>query len=274
MDYTPMILIEGSNLSQGENTRVVCPACAGGSSGERSLSITLGEDNILRWQCFRGSCHLSPGMTGTDPSSQALYIHTKKHEVVKPRRKFDGKTTALSERDLAWIEEHWGITEPPYWYYTPNYGGRIAMSIRSPKYKHRGWVLRDIRGRAKRKALTYIDEKEQGLSWYKTKKHGPTIVVEDIPSSVRASRYVNAVALCGTGLGYEKAEELSMYGSRPIVMCLDQDAVDLSFKYIKKYGLLWGDSKVLPLKKDIKDMNEQDIKELLNERETCTRRNN
>ncbi len=48
-------------------------------------------------------------------------------------------------------------------------------------------------------------------------------------------------------------------------MALDQDAIGLSFRWARKWSLLWGDVKVLPLKKDLKDMNEQELKEILNE---------
>jgi hypothetical protein len=133
------------------------------------------------------------------------------------------------------------------------------MSVRSPKDLPRGWILRDIRGNARVKALTYIDEGEEGLSWYKTSPHAPTVLVEDIPSSVRASQYMNAVALLGTGIGLPRALEIAEYASRPIIVALDQDATSLSFKWARKYSLLWGDVMVLPLKKDLKNMTEEEL---------------
>jgi hypothetical protein len=163
-----------------------------------------------------------------------------------------------------WILKNWGIAEPEHWWYTPDYGGRIAMSVRSPKFVHRGWVLRDISGRASTKALTYIDQGEEGLSWYKTSPNAPTVVVEDIPSAVRASMNgVNAVALLGTGVGVDRAIEIQENARNGIIMALDQDAIDLSFRWAKKYALLWGDVSVLPLVHDMKDMNDIDLKELL-----------
>ena len=143
------------------------------------------------------------------------------------------------------------------------------MSVRSPKFVHRGWVLRDITGRSRTKALTYIDEGQEGLSWYKTTPNAPTVVVEDIPSAVRASRYVNAVALLGTGIGADRALEIAE-NSSSVIMALDNDALALSFRWARRYALLWGDVEVQPLKKDIKDMNEDDIKELFHERTTRT----
>ena len=141
------------------------------------------------------------------------------------------------------------------------------MSIRSPKDQHRGWVLRSLGTAAHTKALSYTGG-EVGLSWYKTHPHAPTIVVEDIPSALRASQYINSVALLGTGIGQVRAEEIAEHARNGVIMALDQDATGLSFRWARKWGLLWGDVTVLPLKQDLKDMNEQELKELLNESRT------
>lgn len=261
MSYSVDIKLEAADLELGENKRTTCPACGGGSSQERSLSITLGEDGVLKWQCFRAKCDL-----GSGANAQVHYDHTKK-PLVKVRKKFEGKVTSLSDYEREWIVKNWGIAEPEHWYHTPEYGGRVAMSVRSPKFLHRGWVLRDIMGNATTKALTYIDDNEEGMSWYKTTPNAPTVIVEDIPSAVRASRWVNSCALLGTGIGLDRALEIAE-NSSSVIVALDQDATELSFRWAHKYALLWGDVTVLPLQKDIKDMNEDELKELLNERTT------
>lgn len=136
------------------------------------------------------------------------------------------------------------------------------MSILSPKGTHRGWVLRND-GSSQPKALTYVEEGEDALSWYLCHESAPTVLVEDIPSAVRASTYVNAVALCGTGIGSDRASEIAEYATRPIVVALDQDATAKSFEYVKKYNLLWDGPRVLPLKQDIKNMQETQVCDLL-----------
>jgi hypothetical protein len=136
------------------------------------------------------------------------------------------------------------------------------MSIRGPKYGHRGWVLRSITG-GEPKALTFVDEGEEGISWYKTTPGAGTILVEDIPSAVRAAAKCNSVALCGTGIGHDRAAEIAEYATRPIIVALDQDATKLSFKWARKYALMWGDVKVQLLNKDIKDMTDEELTALL-----------
>lgn len=256
MGYKSDILLHSASLQAGENVRVDCPACGG---ADRTLSITLAEDGTLLWQCFRATCDLG--------SAAKVNIHGRTAEstpLVKGRKKFEGLTEPLREGELEWIRSHWGITNPPYWYHTDAAGSRVAMSIRSPKWVHRGWVLRSINPTSTTKALTYLNTGEEGLSWYKTNGNAPTVLVEDIPSAVRASSVMNAVALLGTGVGMNKAIEIAKYAPKPIIVALDQDAIGLSFYHKRRYDLLWGgDVRVMTLNKDMKDMKEDELCQLL-----------
>jgi hypothetical protein len=239
------------SVDYGETLREICPKC---NSNERSLSVTREGDGTVLFICFRASCGYK-GVLG-----QATRVCK---QPTKPKRKvWEGETVALPPDVLAWIDREWGITDPRDWYYTQELGGRIAMSIRSPMDLHRGWVLRNDGSRTP-KALTYVDEGEVALSWYRCHPQGPTVVVEDIPSAYRASTYVNAVALCGTGVGADRAQEIREYATRPIYMALDQDATDQSFKWVQRYSLLWDGPRVLPLQQDLKYMEEADLCHLL-----------
>lgn len=258
MNYKSEIVLLGADLQIGESIRILCPRCEGGSTAEKSLAITRDENNALVWQCFRASC-IEKGSTAKTGTLMPGTVTPRP----KPRKEFTGKTVPLSDKLKERIHTMWGITDPPHWYWTPEYGGRVAMSVRSPKYTHRGWVLRDIRGRSAVKALTYIENNEEGLSWYKTTPGAGTLLVEDIPSAVRASTYVNSVALLGTGIGIARAHEIAEFASRPLILALDQDATALSFKWANKWALMWDDVIVLPLTKDIKDMKESDVESLL-----------
>lgn len=252
-------LIYASDLEPGETTRVLCNRCGGGSSQEHSLTITLDYDGGVVWNCFRDRCD-NKGRSGGNLVVQST---TPKEKKVK---RFEGSTVPLPDPVLARIKQRWGIENPPYWYWTNDYGGRVAMSIRSPKYMHRGWVLRDLRGVARAKALTYIEPDEVQVSWYKVNDDAPCVVVEDIPSAVRVSMCgVNAVALLGTIVNEDKAIELRDYAPRPICLALDNDAVDKAFKITRKYGLMWDKWHVVFLKKDFKDMSDEEIQNKLGE---------
>lgn len=243
----------GSTLESGQTIRVLCPRCGGGSSEELSLSITKSEEGPLLWYCFRNKC---------DESGNGLAGCSTK-PIKKRRAMFDGSVETLSEDHITRIRELWNMEPHEDWFWTPQKMGRVAMSIRSPKYRHRGWVLRDIYGKSAIKALTYLNDGEEGLSWYKTHKDKGTVLVEDIPSAVRASQYVNAVALCGTGIGLTRAEEIGRYARLPIIVALDQDATLESLAIARRWSLLWDEVRVLPLHQDIKNMPERAIQELL-----------
>lgn len=238
------------NLDVGETQRSACPKC----KRDDTFSVSKMDDFTTLYQCFHADCDFKGrvGPTLTNPDAQRL---------VKKPRVWEGKPEPLPEPVVQWIADQWRIADPP-WYYTKDYGGRIAMPILSPSGLQRGWVLRND-GSSQPKALTYVDEGEDALSWYKTVPGAPTILVEDIPSAVRASTYVNSVALCGTGIGEDRALEIAEYATRPIVVALDQDATKLSFKWARKYSLLWGTVEVLPLRQDLKDMQETEICALL-----------
>ena len=247
------IALIGTNLGEGDSLREICPACGGGSSMEKSLSVTRREGHLV-WQCFRAKCD-EAGATGGVQGPRA---------VVKPKRAvWNGRTYELPDDVKEKLTRMWGISEVKNWWWTTDYGGRVAMSVRSPKFTHRGWVLRAITDVKGPKALTYINEGEQGMSWYKTSPHTGTVVVEDIPSAVRASKYVNSVALLGTGIGMDRAIEIAENAPRPLIVALDQDATDQSFRWARKYALLWGDVRVQVLRKDIKDMEDTDVGHML-----------
>ena len=248
------ILLSAAGIQLGETLRIVCPTCDGGSTQEKSLVITRSEDGHLVWVCHRATCPTKGGDGGGSIITQS----TKKTKKV-----YTGTTVPLSDSLRERLIELWGVSDPAHWYWSPEYH-RLAMSIRSPKYMHRGWVLRDLSGRSKLKALTYIDEGEESLSWYKLNPNAPTVVVEDIPSAVRATMCgVNAVALLGTGVGLSKASEIATHASKPIIVALDQDATTESFRVVMKYRLLWENPEILMLSKDIKNMTSHEVQKLL-----------
>lgn len=255
MTYYNQIMLGSMHLPRGATLRTDCPSC----HGINTLSISKTDEGIL-YNCFKARCTLRGFATrcgGTSPTPP-------KGEILVPKKRamFDGTTTPLSTAMQERLYRLWGVSAPPYWYETDWNGHRIAMSIRSPQHRHRGWCLRSIDG-AKPKVLTYVDENEEGMSWYKTHVYAPTVVVEDVPSAVRASVHVNAVSLLGTGIGLSRALEIRDWATRPVIMALDKDATATSIKWALKYSLLWGDVKVLELDKDLKDMKEDELCALL-----------
>ena len=50
------------NLRPGHNEHLLCPRCEGGSTREKSLSVTIDADGQgTTWICHRGSCNWTGG---------------------------------------------------------------------------------------------------------------------------------------------------------------------------------------------------------------------
>ncbi len=235
------------------------------------MVITLFENTKVKYICHRDSCSNSAGsffLNGAHASKS--YEHQEETPAVRDtlwrrpkRRTFNGVTFPLTTFEKEWIKKVWGIEHPPHWFHTPQFGERIAMSVRSPQYTHRGWVLRDISGHLTSKALTYVEDGHPPLSWYRRAAFKGTILVEDIPSAVRASKHITAVALLGTGCGEDRALEIAQYAPRPIMIALDQDATSTAFAIRDRWGLMWEDVRIIPLKRDLKDMQEDELEALI-----------
>ena len=139
---------------------------------------------------------------------------------------------------------------------------RVAFPIFGPMGTRRGWMLRSYDPGAWNKARTHMDCGEPHMSWYASRPTGVLLVVEDIPSAVRAAQYVDALALCGTGCGPDYVQEIAAH-KRRVVWALDADATHNAVKLARANQLLFEDSGVLVLTRDIKDMEENELKDLL-----------
>lgn len=256
---TTEILLEASALGPGERMRTICPACRGGQSSEHSLSIRVADDGAILWNCFRASCDTIGAKWGT---RVVRTRHTPREQTIRPYtgelRYCTDEELAFLEETIGWTEEHLPIARPLY---APK-ERRYAFPVFGPTGARRGYVLRSWQGNTKYKALTRMDVAEPHMSWYKRDSESPVVVVEDIPSAVRAARYVNAVSLCGTGCGHDYLNELSAH-TRRVMWALDADATSLAIQLHRKGSLLFDESRVLVLTKDIKDMDEADVAVLL-----------
>src|SRR5690606_34324370 len=124
-----------------------------------------------------------------------------------------------------------------------------------------GCVLRSEVG-AVPKALSHTEPDAVGV--FRNLASSYCIVVEDIYSALRASKYMNAVALLGTNLNDSRTETLKELKCKKYFLALDADAFDKTILYIKKYR------NTLPLvpvqlTEDIKNMTPATLELLMNE---------
>lgn len=257
-DNTEIRLL-ASTLDDGDNLYTECPAC--GRAGKFSIMLDNGR---AIYHCFRASCRLHEG--GSVQMGGARLVHTRQEPRKQKVTPFEGELEYLDTawtnylyRKIGFTDRHLGIGQPMY---APE-EHRIAFPIFSPTGRRRGWALRSYDENNEPKSLTRMDVPEPHMSWYRTEAdHRTVVVVEDIPSAVRAAVYMRSVALLGTGCGPDYAQELSAH-ARHVVWALDADATTQAIKLHRQHGLLFESSTVLVLPVDLKDMEEDQLCQLL-----------
>lgn len=251
------IILEAEALSVGESVRIQCPTCGGNGA---TLSLTRKDDGGVVWQCFRASCpergarNRTGGLIAGRSTPKPPQLCTYK-----------GELRACTDDELAFLEHKVGWTDEHLTYGRPRWAvdaDRYALPIFDSGGNRRGWTLRTWDPKEWTKALTRMDKAEPHLSYYGTHPGGKRIVVEDIPSAVRAAKYINSVALCGTGCGEDYALEIAGCTS-DIIWALDADATTLAIRLHRRHQLLFNRSRVIVLDCDLKDMTEPELKALL-----------
>jgi hypothetical protein len=173
------------------------------------------------------------------------------------------------------LENRYGIdvhkAKKQGWAWTHWMGGALAMPIRNRWHSVVGINLRTLRAPKKCK-LIISDADAEVLSYYLADSEPggilnhaslPVLVVEDQLSALRASKWVNTAALCGTNLSNSKVMDLTKTRAKHVIIALDQDASSKSIDYLRKYGPFFEKLSVLTLEKDIKDCTDEEIIHLL-----------
>jgi hypothetical protein len=125
-----------------------------------------------------------------------------------------------------------------------------------------GHMLRRLDGR-KPKTLTFWSEDVPNCHFPRREAlTSSCFVVEDIPSAIRASRYMSSCALLGTHLSEDIVATLAR-NFHTIYLALDNDATKKAIGYKRKYSLSFGNFIVVPLSKDVKNMKEIETNELI-----------
>jgi DNA primase len=114
------------------------------------------------------------------------------------------------------------------------------------------------------KTLSFVDGSKG--CWYNgpvNAKAKQIIVVEDQLSALRASHYLNSVALLGTNLTDAALKVLKERQYDNVYLALDPDAFPVSIRMARRLREAGVSVAVLKLPKDIKNMNESELLEWL-----------
>lgn len=261
-------------------TRIVCPHCGGGSTNERSLSIRRPTSLTASYTCWRASCDLGYGSVSLKGDGKTLFnSRMLAKDITKPERLT--KSIPLIERHSRYLKRYYGLTDALLAYggvKTAYTDGRIIFGIYSPDRRKRGKTIRTYKELltvkvdkvTMPKCINELSsENAISQSWYYKgrelrKKTDTLIVVEDIVSALRINPHFDSVALLGTSLTAQKQSEIRAQRYKNIFLCLDQDATRASARYVKNANINIPGLKTKFLKKDIKNMNDEELQAFVN----------
>lgn len=253
------------DLAVGETRQITCPFC--GAQHERSLGVTRAPEGIV-YRCWRAKCR-AKGFIGSSSTDYLPDWENRKTKAKKPKI-FDEETTALPDEYIDMLYDKYTLTEKELirngFLYAPNID-RVIMPIYNAMGYKVGVVARTYdKNPFGPKTINYLEDGRAHLHYARTAhvQSNTAVLVEDIPSAIRVSRYAKGVALLGHALCDATAEEVEET-STDLIVALDPDAVDKAIKLKKKYQLYFNSIRVRVLSSDPKDYesDEQLIEEIL-----------
>lgn len=250
-----------ADVQVDETLRTVCPVCQGGTRSEKSMTITRDDTGVV-YNCYRLTCDTAGRLGGRN------LIRIRKETAPRVTH-YEGELHSLTDEWREKLRTLIGFDDEHIEVSRARLGdnNRVAFPIISPLSLRRGLVLRRYDGYGT-KALTYMDHDEPHTSWYvrdRWERRDTVYLVEDIPSAVRAARYVDTVALLGTGVSLRALNEIAAH-YRKVIWALDADATSTAVNQARKYGIYFDSSRVMILERDFKNEEEKCLNEILSER--------
>jgi len=256
--------LEAAGLPEGQTTQhSVCPVCYGGGNREKSFTVSRTPVG-LTYRCWRAKCGVSGG-TYAAPAADWLTERPRQRKSGEWR----GETTALPDDVLSELLRRWSLSEGVLSQNRVRWdeaSQRIVFPIYDPWAVELGVLLRTLDPSKKPKTLIHWNDNVLPSAHFPLGDHKtaePLWIVEDTPSAIRLARYVPSCALLGT---YMTDAALGLIKQRwsNVVMALDNDATHKAIAMQKNLSLLFGNFRVQQLSKDVKDLNEEELVELIN----------
>lgn len=265
------ILDSVSGLSLGQTRTIACPCCKndwaeqGRPSNwrpENSMSVTKEQLGVL-YHCFRATCKRGTGFIQSISAGPRI---TKK-EFTPNEYHYDLRSLSASEE--AFLEERFEFSRDTVLAagvkYNPSRDS-FVYPIRDVRGYDVGLVDRDHTGSRRPKAISYFFNDVPRLHFSFTNSQcdyrGDVLIVEDIPSAIKASRFLDSVALLGSHINDDQASHLARIYRRAII-ALDNDAFEKGMRLKNKYEFYFDELLCLYLVKDIKDMSYESIERML-----------
>lgn len=172
---------------------------------------------------------------GTHP----ITIHTK----TKYHKTFDEPTEALTKSQIKFFEKKYNLTEEEIaragFLWAPERKA-VWQPIRAPDGHYRGCVLRRYQDKTIWTYKANETSREPLLAWYKGPKgfdDNNVVLVEDIISAIKLSRYWNTAAINSTHLSPEAVLELVQWSGKQYIL-LDKDATWAAIEQSRRWKSL------------------------------------
>jgi hypothetical protein len=263
------LAIVASGLQTGEQTRrILCPACGGGHTAEKSFALRK-EQDCIKYKCWRASC-------GVKGIIDYFGSFLEEPQAPPPPADFKGRhfLGSLSEIPLAgrsMFKQRFGLEDNDLEFagvrWAPE-SDRYSFPVENPRGVNKGLTLRTFHEHSihpKWEAFpNYKDVCWQG--WYVrswTRKM-PVVVVEDALSALKVSRQYRAAFLNGTDINLDKMSEMiGEAGDAGVIIALDKDASEKAINLLQKYSFfLGGMATCVQLEVDLKFFSDSQIKNL------------
>lgn len=268
----------GMELALNEKTRMVCPWCCGGlgdDKGKKTLGVHR-KPGVISYICYRASCnmHGSLNVSNLILGSEAT-TETKPTipvgDLIRSKMQFQ----SLNDIQKDFLKQRYFLEPSDVigWYFVKNMG-RMWIPMYDMWHQVIGGNARSFSTGAKIKSIVVQNNlNHPKASWYRhraTEEIGMRLMgdktiwlVEDQISAIRASKYVDTVALMGSHVSELLITSIKAVQYEHVVIALDKDAYALSLNYRNKYAELFKSFRVAQLPKDIKDMTPTELESFL-----------
>jgi hypothetical protein len=250
------------------STRTTCPECSGGSSNERSLSISPWLDQFVKLKCWRSTCgYWTAVVVDNDVTRAREAIASQAVRQVGYKGAYApldpvgewANTLKLEYRinPQQCIDRGWKETDD----------GDLVIAVLGPAGESRGHIIRSVYGNGKKRVYNYpSDANVPFTDWHLVPDEiRPMFIVEDSLSAARARACgFHAISLNGTNLTHETVEEIVCFeDANPVYLALDNDMWDKTLTLAQRYAYkLRLHPVLLPMGRDIKSMSMDEVRVL------------
>ena len=241
--------LKNLNLQQSERVRIDCPICY-----NKNTFSAFNDGSKVVYNCFHADCSIKG--RSRNPLTKQLFQQLEKQK----------------EPEIFYYRNHWEkmTTNRDYIHYIRQYDlsehteimryDRILNRVVFLTYKDKNLI--GAVGRAL--------DKTKNPKWYRYDNSGypfvagksdTAVVVEDIVSALRISKFATGIALLGTNLLQSHIDVIKQYNK--VGIALDKDASKKAIKILDELNMILN-VKFLLLEDDVKEMEDDDIKKLVN----------